>query len=168
LAAYESKVPLGNTGYGVRFCFQERRTGHYFAATLYVQNVFILSLLALGFGGAAPPQEERVRIGKVPYGVKRSAVFLKDMGYQCTWLSLHSSGGEHQAGLQLECRRGDTLFVRGACRITANGLITTTSDPFRQGQEPDSAVTTFIQNKEGKLALRSSLEYVDGKAREVK
>ena len=116
----------------------------------------------------ATPLQESIRIGKFAYKTKKSIVFLKDESYNWKWLSLYSPDCEHQAGLLVEARRNDTLFVSGTYKIESNKFITKNYYYYRHRHEPDSSVRTFVQNSKGKLNLRSFIEYTDGVEKVVK
>lgn len=116
----------------------------------------------------ATPLQDGIKIGKFTYKTKKSNVFLKDESYNCKWLSLYSSGGEHQAGLLFEARRNDTLFVSGTYMIESNKFITKNYYHFRNRHEPDSSVKIFVQNSKGKLDLRKFIEFTDGIEKVIK
>jgi len=131
-------------------------------------RTLLLSLLATGFIQATHLQDETIKIGKFSYKAKKSEVFLKDESYTCKWLSLYSFRGEHQAGLLLEGKRNDTLFVSGTYRVDSNRFITRNYYHYRHSFEPDSSIKVFVQNVRGKLELQSFVEYLDGKAKKIK
>jgi hypothetical protein len=116
----------------------------------------------------ATPLQDGLRIGKFTYKTKRTDVFLKDESYNCKWLSLYTSGYEHQAGLLVEARRNDTLFVSGIYKIESNKFIVKNYYHYRHRNEPDSSVKTFVQNSKGKLNLRSFIEFADGVEKVIK
>lgn len=110
----------------------------------------------------ATPLQDSIRIGKFTYKTKKVKIFLKDESYHCDWFSLYSKSGEHQAGLLMEARRNDTLFVSGTYQIETNKFIAKNYYHYRHRHEPDSSVTTFVQNSKGKLELRSIIEFTGG------
>jgi len=116
----------------------------------------------------ATPLQGGIRIGKFTYTTKKSNLFLKDESYNCKWLSLYASSGEHQAGLLVEARRNDTLFVSGTYKIESNKLIAKNYYHHRHRYEPDSSVRTFVQNSKGKLELRSYIKFTDGVEKVIK
>jgi hypothetical protein len=116
----------------------------------------------------AAPLQDGIRIGKFMYKTKKSDVFLKDESYNCKWLSLYASDGEHQAGLLMEARRNDTLFVSGTYKIESNKFVTKNYYHYRHRHEPDSSVKTFVQNSNGKLEVRSFIEFSNGIEKVIK
>ena len=132
------------------------------------KTLLILGLLLFVFCSATLLQDDIIRIGKYTYRTKKSTVFLKDESYHCKWMSLYSLNGEHQAGLLVEARRNDTLFVSGNYRIESNKFITKNYYHHRQSHEPDSAVKVFVQNAKGKLELRSFNEFTDGIVKNIR
>ena len=124
------------------------------------------TLLILGFLWftvcQAIPLQDSIRIGKFTYKTKKAKVFLKDESYHCKWFSLYSQSGEHQAGLLVEARRNDTLFISGTYKIDSNKIIAKNYYHYRHRHEPDSSVKTFVQNSKGKLELRAFIEFTGG------
>lgn len=118
--------------------------------------------------GQAKPLQDGISIGKYVYKTKKTMVFLKDESYNCKWLSLYAPGGAHQAGLLVEARRNDTLFVSGTYKIDANKLITKNYYHHPHRHEPDSSIRTFVQNSKGKLTLRSFVEFTGGVEKIIK
>ncbi|QHL87861.1 hypothetical protein GU926_10630 [Nibribacter ruber] len=116
----------------------------------------------------ATPLQDSIKIGKFTYKTKKAKVFLKDESYHCNWFSLYSQNGEHQAGLIIEAKRNDTLFVSGTYQIESNNFIAKNYYHFRHSHEPDSSVKTFVQNSKGKLELRSFIEFTDGVKNAIK
>ena len=132
------------------------------------RTLLIISFLALGFVQAIKLPDEIIKIGKVSYKVKKETVISKDEWYTCKWLSLYSSAGQHQAGLIMEGRRNDTLFVSGTYKVDSNQFITKNYYHYRPRHEPDSSIKVFVQNSKGKLELKSFIKYFDGIANQIK
>lgn len=130
--------------------------------------LLILVFLSFGLCSAALLQDGIIRIGKFTYKAKKSQLFLKDESYHCNWLSLYSPDGKHQAGLLVEARRNDTLFVSGTYKVEANKFITKNYYHHRHSHEPDSSVKVFVQNAKGKLELRSFNEFADGIVKKIR
>jgi len=131
--------------------------------TLLLFGVSLFSICS-----ATSLQEEIIRIGKFSYKSKKSTVFLKDESYNCNWFSLYSLSGEHQAGLLVEAKRNDTLFVSGTYKIESNKFIVNNYYHHRHDHEPDSSVKIFVQNARGKLEVSSFIEYTDGIAKKIR
>ncbi|WP_018479757.1 hypothetical protein [Pontibacter roseus] len=132
------------------------------------KTLFIFGFLSFGICSAAILQDGIIRIGKFAYKTKKSKVFLKDESYHCDWFSLYSPGDEHQAGLIVEAKRNDTLFVSGTYKIEPNEFIVTNYYHYRHSHEPDSSVKIFAQHAGGKLKLSSFIEYTDGIAKQIR
>ena len=130
-------------------------------------TLLILAFLSLIVCQVTPLQDG-IRIGKFNYKIKKSNVFLKDESYDCKWLSLYTPNGEHQAGLLVEARRNDTLFVSGTYEVEFNKFIAKNYYQHRHRHEPDSSVKIFVQNTKGKLELRSFIEFTDGVEKVIK
>ena len=131
------------------------------------KTILILGFLSFLLCQAAPLQDG-IRIGRFAYKTKRSTVFLKDESYNCKWLSLYSPDGAYQAGLLVEARRNDTIFVSGTYKIESDKFITKNYYHYRHPHEPDSSVRVFVQNSKGQLNLRSFIEYTNGVEKVVK
>jgi hypothetical protein len=116
----------------------------------------------------AAPLQDGIKIGNFTYTAKKSKVFLKDEFYDCKWLTLYSPSNEPQAGLLVEARRNDTLFVSGIYKIESNKFIVKNYYHHRHRHEPDSSVKTFVQNSKGRLELRSFIEFADGVEKVIK
>lgn len=130
--------------------------------------LFMFGYLSFKLCSAAILQGEIIRIGKFTYEIKKSKTFLKDESYHCAWFSLYSQRGEHQAGLLVEARRNDTLFVSGTYRIESNKFIVNNYYHHRHRHEPDSSIKIFVQTARGKLEVRSFIEFTDGIAKKVR
>ena len=131
------------------------------------KTLLIFGFLSFSFYSATLLQDG-IRIGKFTYKTKKSKVFLKDESYHCNWFSLYSPSGEHQAGLLVEAKRNDTLFVSGTYKIVANKFIVNNYYHHRHSHEPDSSVKIFVQNARGKLEVSSFIEYADGIAKKIR
>jgi hypothetical protein len=125
----------------------------------------ILALFSFLFFAFLPANggEDEIRIGQFIYKTKRTKVFLKDEGYNAVFYSLYTLNGVHQAGVLLEAKRNDSLFISGNYSVGSNKFITRNYYHIKQWYDPDSSMKVFVQNAKGKLELTSFVEYHDGK-----
>jgi hypothetical protein len=131
------------------------------------RTLSIIGIVTLMVCQATSLQDD-IRIGNYTYKIKRTENFLKDESYNCKWLSVLTPDDEPQAGLLVEARRNDTLFVSGIYKIDSNKFIVKNYYHHRHRHEPDSTIKTFVQNRKGKLELRSFIEFTDGKEKVIK
>ncbi|GAA4319985.1 hypothetical protein [Flaviaesturariibacter amylovorans] len=131
------------------------------------KSLFLLSSLALGLLAAVPGPPGRIRIGQYTYAVKKSKGYLKDEWYRCSYLTFHGKRDELQAGILMEARRNDSIFVTGVYEARKDRLLLRNYYHYPHQHEPDSSVRVFVQEAGGRLRLRLFTEFRDGVARQV-